>query len=66
MLKSSADLQTSTCCAADGIPAHLVPILKELHDEVKDRLYGCGLPIPPALEGTQVLDLGCGRDCYRL
>jgi arsenite methyltransferase len=37
-----------------------------LHDEVKARFYGCGSPIPPALDGITVLDLGCGsgRDCY--
>ena len=36
--------------------------------EVKARFYGCGSPIPPALEGATVLDLGCGsgRDCYVL
>lgn len=68
VLKSSADLQTSACCTAAAMPAHLAPILKELHAEVKDRFYGCGSPIPPALEGATVLDLGCGtgRDCYLL
>lgn len=68
VLKSSADLQTSACCTAEAMPAHLRPILKELHAEVRDRFYGCGSPIPPALEGATVLDLGCGtgRDCYLL
>lgn len=30
--------------------------------------YGCGLPIPEALDGCKVLDLGsgAGRDCYIL
>jgi SAM-dependent methyltransferase len=33
-----------------------------------DRFYGCGSPLPPALAGATVLDLGCGsgRDCYLL
>jgi len=68
VLKSSADLKTSACCLAEALPAHVAAVLPELHDEVKDRFYGCGSPIPPALEGLTVLDLGCGsgRDCYVL
>nr|HPO24131.1 methyltransferase domain-containing protein [Arenimonas sp.] len=33
-----------------------------------DRFYGCGSPIPAALNGCTVLDLGCGtgRDVYLL
>jgi len=33
-----------------------------------ERFYGCGSPLPPALQGCTVLDLGCGsgRDCYLL
>ncbi|KAJ2648329.1 hypothetical protein IWW40_003967 [Coemansia sp. RSA 1250] len=33
---------------------------------VRDRFYGCGVPLPPGIEGLRVLDLGCGagRDCY--
>lgn len=67
-LRSSADLKTSACCTADAMPAHLRPSLAKLHPEVKDRFYGCGSPLPPALEGATVLDLGCGsgRDVYLL
>lgn len=66
VLKSTADLQTSACCTAEAMPAHLGLRLKDVHPEVKDRFYGCGSPIPPALQGTTVLDLGCGsgRDAY--
>lgn len=68
VLKSSADLQTSACCVAEAMPAHLSAILRDIHPEVRDRFYGCGSPLPPALEGATVLDLGCGsgRDCYLL
>lgn len=68
VLKSSADLQTSACCVAEAMPAHLTAILRDIHPEVRDRFYGCGSPLPPALEGATVLDLGCGsgRDCYLL
>ncbi len=37
-----------------------------MHPEVLARFYGCGSPIPPALGGATVVDLGCGtgRDAY--
>ncbi|MGH8529684.1 MAG: methyltransferase domain-containing protein [Nevskiales bacterium] len=68
VLKSTGDLQTSACCTAESMPAYLREVLKDLHPEVKDRFYGCGSPLPPALQGCTVLDLGCGsgRDCYLL
>lgn len=68
VLKSSADLQTSACCLAESMPPHLTALLKDIHPEVKERFYGCGSPIPPALEGATVLDLGSGsgRDCFML
>lgn len=68
VLKSSSDLKTSACCLAEALPPHVAAVLPEVHEEVKARFYGCGSPIPPALEGLTVLDLGCGsgRDCYVL
>ena len=68
VLQSSADLKTSACCSIDAVPAYLRALLAGLHPEVLERFYGCGSPLPPALEGKTVLDLGCGsgRDCYLL
>jgi len=68
VLQSSNDLKTSACCSIDAMPAYLKALLSGLHPEVLDRFYGCGSPLPPALEGKTVLDLGCGtgRDCYLL
>jgi arsenite methyltransferase len=68
VLQSSADLKTSACCLAETLPRHVAEALKDVHPEVRERFYGCGSPIPPALEGATVLDLGCGsgRDCYVL
>ncbi|NNF58884.1 MAG: methyltransferase domain-containing protein [Rhodothermaceae bacterium] len=65
-LQSSADLKTSACCSTEAIPAHHKPILALLADEVLAKFYGCGSPIPAALEGCTVLDLGCGtgRDAF--
>lgn len=68
VLSSSADLKTSACCPAEALPAHLSEIVTQLHPEIRARFYGCGAPIPTAVEGATVLDLGCGsgRDCYLL
>ena len=65
-LQSSNDLKTSACCSTESIPAHHKPILALLADEVLAKFYGCGSPIPAALEGCTVLDLGCGtgRDAF--
>jgi len=67
-LKSSADLKTSACCTVTAMPRHLRLLLADVHPEVSARFYGCGSPLPPALGGCTVLDLGCGsgRDCYVL
>jgi SAM-dependent methyltransferase len=67
-LQSSNDLRTTACCSIDAMPEHLLAILAQLHPEVRERFYGCGSPLPPALDGMTVLDLGCGsgRDAYLL
>ena len=66
VLASSEDLQTDACCTTSSLPAHLRMILAQIDDEVVSRFYGCGSPIPPALEGCTVVDLGCGtgRDVF--
>ncbi len=66
VLRSSADLRTDACCAPEAMPRWLKDMIAEVHPEVRDRFYGCGSPVPLAVEGKTVLDLGCGtgRDCY--
>lgn len=66
VLSKSEDLQTNACCSSDSMPAHLRKILKQIEPEVTQKFYGCGSPIPPAIEGCTVLDLGCGtgRDVF--
>lgn len=68
VLSSSKDLKTSACCPTEAMPAHLRPLVMDIHEEIRDRFYGCGSPIPSALNGCTVLDLGCGtgRDAYLL
>lgn len=67
ILTGSKDLKTNACCCdAEAMPAAIRKILNEIDSEVIERFYGCGSPIPPALAGCTVLDLGCGtgRDVY--
>lgn len=65
-LTSTKDLKTSACCTVDSMPAHVRRVLPYIAEEIKERFYGCGSPVPLALEGLKVLDLGCGtgRDSY--
>ncbi len=65
-LASQKDLQTSACCTYEPPTPERKKILSLIDAEIKDKFYGCGSPIPPALEGRTVLDLGCGtgRDVY--
>ena len=65
-LQSTSDLKTSACCTEEAVPDHHKPILSLLPDEVLSKFYGCGSPLPSALEGATVLDLGCGsgRDAF--
>lgn len=68
VLRHSADLKTSACCTGEAPAPHIARALANVPEEIKDRFYGCGSPIPPLLTGAHVLDLGCGsgRDCYVL
>ena len=67
-LQQSSDLQTNACCTGSAPPSFLKIMLANIHDEVLAKYYGCGLILPPALEGCSILDLGCGagRDVYIL
>lgn len=47
-------------------PRRFREILQKIPLEVSDRFTGCGSPIPEAVEGRRILDLGCGtgRDVF--
>lgn len=66
VLHDSKDLKTNACCSLDAMPEHLKGLLRDIEPEVLERFYGCGAPVPTALEGCTVLDLGCGtgRDVF--
>lgn len=61
-IQKTQDLKYDACCVADYDPE----LLKLLTPEVLERRYGCGSPLPEALTGQTVLDLGCGAgaDCF--
>ena len=65
-LQQSSDLKTTACCTLTAPPKHILEALRNVHDEVLDKYYGCGLTIPDQLKGLRILDLGSGsgRDCY--
>ena len=68
-LGGSDDLKTNACCcSAERPPKYVLDVMPLIADEIIERFYGCGSPIPPALEGATVVDLGCGtgRDVYVL
>ncbi|RPD47112.1 methyltransferase domain-containing protein [Hymenobacter sediminis] len=66
-LQTQHDLQTNACCTDDIPPEHR-RILAQLEPEVLEKYYGCGVAVPPAVEGCTVLDLGSGsgRDAFLL
>ncbi len=53
-------------CSIEMFPLHQRRALSRIQDEVLDKFFGCGSPIPPAIDGCIVLNLGCGtgRDAY--
>ncbi|APE29319.1 methyltransferase domain-containing protein [Aurantiacibacter gangjinensis] len=68
VLGGSGDLRTDACCTFEMPSSAVMQALKNVHEEVKARYYGCGLVVPQALEGARVLDLGSGsgQDAYLL
>lgn len=61
-VSKTEDLIFDACCITD----YERELLEPLTDEVLERRYGCGSPIPPLLDGLTVLDLGSGAgiDCF--
>jgi len=66
VLGSRKDLQHSVCCS-DETGERNAGVVALLPQEVLDRHYGCGCPLPDDdLRGLAILDLGCGTglDCF--
>ena len=69
VLQSASDLKTQACVTpGKALNNYVKSAISEVHQEVVARYYGCGLVIPPGVQGARVLDLGSGsgRDCYAL
>lgn len=68
VLQGSQDLKTDACCTVEAPPPAVMAALRNVHDEVRSRYYGCGLVAPQAIEGCHILDLGSGsgQDAYIL
>jgi len=66
VVQKTTDLKTDACCTIDAAPAYIKKILPLIEDEIKNKYYGCGSPVPLDIEGLKILDLGCGtgRDCF--
>ncbi|XP_032889946.1 arsenite methyltransferase [Amblyraja radiata] len=68
-LQGTDDLVLNVCVTpGKRLAKYVRDALKDVHEEVSSRYYGCGLVIPDCVEGCRVLDLGSGsgRDCYML
>ncbi len=67
-LQGTNDLKTNACRVEGGMPLSHRRIMGLIDDEILDKFYGCGSPIPSNIEGCSILDLGCGtgRDVYLL
>lgn len=55
-VQKTDDLEYDACSIAD----YDLKLLEPITEEVKKKRYGCGSPIPEAVSGLTVLDLGCG------
>lgn len=68
VLQTNDDLKTSACCPLEAPPPRIQELLKNVHDTVQAKFYGCGSPLPMVAAGCTVLDLGCGtgRDAFIL
>lgn len=68
ILTRSSDLRTDACCTLERPSAAAAAALANIHPEVSERYYGCGLVVPELVEGATILDLGSGsgRDAYML
>ncbi|GJD05951.1 Arsenite methyltransferase [Galdieria sulphuraria] len=53
-------------CSSGILTSKQQEILSSIHPTILEKYYGCASPIPTAMEGCTVLDLGCGtgRDVY--
>lgn len=68
LLSNASDLKTSACCLPSQPSKEVAETLANIHPEVSERFFGCGLIAPEFVKDCTVLDLGCGsgRDAFLL
>ena len=45
-LRNRKDLKTDSCCCGGNLPPEVRETLPLIADEIKERFYGCGSPLP--------------------
>ncbi|KAI3382741.1 hypothetical protein SNEBB_007294 [Seison nebaliae] len=67
-LKSSKDLRVVTCELTNKLSKDNVALYKSLHEDVREKNYGCGIVYPQFVDNCKIIDLGSGSgcDCYML
>jgi hypothetical protein len=58
VLQTNDDLKTSACCPAERPSPYVQRLLKNVHETVVAKFYGCGSPLPVATRGRTVLCCG--------
>ena len=56
-LRSTKDLKTSACTAGDKPHSSVFEILGSVPQEVTDKFYGCGAPLPLGITNLRVRSL---------
>lgn len=66
VLQKGSDLKTSAACCSGAPHPVIAEIFTKIPNEVIEKFYGCGAPLPLGVHGLRFLDLGSGsgRDCY--
>jgi len=67
-ITKTADLRTDAASTFEQLPKHIIDALENIHPDIINTYYGCGVIIPDCLENLTILDLGCGtgHDVYLL
>lgn len=55
VLSRTSDLKTNACTTSQAPPPYIIDALRNVHDEVQSKYYGCGTVVPEALAGASVL-----------
>ena len=54
VLGTTKDLKTSACTASSRPSPHIMSALRAVPEEVKNKFYGCGAPLPLGIKDLRV------------